>query len=216
MDHGIGRGRLRAEFVGLYALAPLAMALAIPAAWMFPALFAVTALGLVLLHLTPGFRWYELTRGVRRIDWRFSAVFLAATVAVSGAVIALEAPGRAFGLIRANPAMMAVIALLYPLLSALPQEIVFRVLFFRRYGAILPPLRPAIGLNAALFALAHLMYWHWVVAVMTFGGGLVFAWAYEARRNFPMAFVLHALAGIIVFAMGLGVFFYSGNVQRPF
>ena len=30
------------------------------------------------------------------------------------------------------------IAALYPLLSALPQEIVFRPLFFRHYGALLP------------------------------------------------------------------------------
>ena len=56
----------------------------------------------------------------------------------------------------------------------------------------------------------------WVALAMTFAGGLVFAWAYEARRNFPMAFVLHAVSGVIVFAMGLGVFFYSGNVERPF
>jgi membrane protease YdiL (CAAX protease family) len=93
---------------------------------------------------------------------------------------------------------------------------VYRPLFFRRYGAILPRLTPAIWLNAALFSLAHLMYWSWIVTAMTFSGGLAFAWAYEARRNFPMAVVLHAVAGVVVFLLGLGVFFYSGNVRRPF
>lgn len=216
MSVQLRRRRLWAEFVLLFAAAPLAMATLLPPRAMFPALFGLTAVGIVLLQLTPGFRWRELSRGWGRIDWRFVGLFVAVTVALTAAVVAGFAPQDAFGLLRANPAMMAVIALLYPVMSALPQEIVFRPLFFRRYSAILPPLRAAIPLNAALFSLAHLMYWSWIVAVMTFGGGLVFAWAYEARRSFPMAFVLHALAGVILFLMGLGVFFYSGNVQRPF
>ncbi len=211
-----GRLRLWAEFLGFFVAAPLAMALILPPSAMFPVLFGFTGLGLVLLHVTPGFAWHELTRGWSRIDWRFVGLFAAATVAVAAAVVATTAPADAFGLLRDNPAMMAAIAALYQFLSALPQEIVYRPLFFRRYGPILPRLTPAIWLNAALFSLAHLMYWSWIVTAMTFSGGLAFAWAYEARRNFPMAVVLHAVAGVIVFLLGLGVFFYSGNVRRPF
>ncbi len=46
------------------------------------------------------------------------------------------------------------ILLFYPVLSALPQEIVFRPLFFRRYGAILPDAHAGIVVNAALFPCA--------------------------------------------------------------
>ena len=92
----------------------------------------------------------------------------------------------------------------------------FRVLWFRRYGAILPDGGPGLVLNAAVFSLAHLMYWSWIVAAMTFAGGLAFAWAYRRRGSFAMAVVLHAIAGQIVFALGLGMFFYAGNVTRPF
>lgn len=208
--------RLWVEFLGFYLGLPVAAALLVPPELMFPMLFAVTALGLTLLHVTEGFAWHDLTRGWSRIDWRLVGLFGLATAAVGLVVVYAAAPGSAFRLLRADPAMMAAIALLYPLLSALPQEIVFRPLFFRRYGAILPGLRAAIWLNAAAFALAHLMYWSWIVAAMTFAGGLAFAWAYEARRNFPMAVAMHALAGVIVFTLGLGVFFYSGNVTRPF
>lgn len=211
-----GRARLAAEFALLFLAAPVAMAVLLPPSAMFPALFGVTAVGLVLLHLTPGFRWNDLTRGWSRISWRLVLVFAAVTAAAGYAVMALTAPGSIFGLARSNPRLLAMIALLYPVLSALPQEIVFRPLFFRRYGPILPPLRPAIVLNAAIFSLAHLMYWNWIVAAMTFAGGLVFAWAYEGRRNFPEAVVLHAVAGVTAFSLGLGVYFYSGNVVRPF
>ena len=67
-----------------------------------------------------------------------------------------------------------------------------------------------------LFSLAHLMYWSWVVAAFTFLGGLVFAVSYRVRRNFPEAVVVHGVAGVILFWLGLGVVFYSGNVVRPF
>ena len=71
-------------------------------------------------------------------------------------------------------------------------------------------------MNATLFSFAHLMYWSWIVAVMTFCGGLVFAFSYVRQHNFPQAVLLHAIAGQLIFAIGMGMFFYSGNVQRPF
>ena len=94
---------------------------------------------------------------------------------------------------------------------------VFRPLFFRRYEAILTRRADvAILLNASVFSFAHLMYWSWVVAGMTWVGGLIFAYSYRMRGNFPEAVIAHSLAGIVIFALGLGVFFYSGNVSRPF
>ena len=95
----------------------------------------------------------------------------------------------------------------YPIASALPQELLFRSLFYRRYHAILPQGQKVYLINAALFSLAHLMYWSWIVAVMTFGGGLLFSWAYRKRGSFFYAVLLHAIAGNIIFAVGLGVYF---------
>ncbi|MFN3643567.1 MAG: CPBP family intramembrane glutamic endopeptidase [Gemmobacter sp.] len=203
-----------AEFAALFLAAPVAMAVLLPPSAMFPALFAVTAIGLGLLAVTPGFRWHQLLRGP--VIWREVALFAAITAAVSGAVVALTAPGAAFILVRQNPGLLAMILLLYPVLSALPQELVFRPLFFRRYGSILPGGQAGIVVNAAVFALAHLLYWNWIVAAMTFAGGLVFARAYQVQQSFPQAVVLHAVAGNIVFAFGLGIFFYTGNIERPF
>lgn len=211
------RTRIWVEFVGLFIAAPLLMALVLPPSMLFPGLFFVTALGIGLLHVTPGFEWSELTRGIGDISWRFVALFALATIATAYAVVQLTTPQSFLGLWRANPQLLLMIAVLYPLLSALPQELVFRPLFFRRYGSLLPRgLWPQIFLNAALFSAAHLMYWSWIVAAMTFSGGLAFAWSYRARGNFPEAVLTHSIAGIIVFTMGLGVFFYSGNVTRPF
>lgn len=211
-----GRARLLGEFVLFYLCVPVAMALFMPPLALFPVLLTLTAGGLGLLHVTEGFRWNDLIRGIRGIDLRLVLGFAAVTVLIVLGTEMLAFPEGAPGLARGNPLLLLSILLLYPLLSALPQEIVFRALFFRRYGPILPGPRAAIVINAACFSLAHLMYWSLIVTILTFLGGIVFAWGYELRRNFPLAVVLHAVAGWILFTGGLGMLFYSGNVVRPF
>lgn len=208
--------RLRGEWVLFYLIVPVAGAVLMPPDAVFGLLFALTGLGLVLLHRTPGFAWAELTRGWGGIDWARVAALAVATALACWAVLSATRPDAMFFLLRERPQLLAAIALLYPVLSALPQEIVFRPLFFRRYGAILPSGRAALVLNAAVFSLAHLMYWSWIVAAMTFVGGLAFAEAYARRASFATAVLQHAAAGIILFASGMGIYFYSGAVTRPF
>lgn len=211
------RRQLGLEFALLFVAAPVVMAVALPPTAIFAGLFAMTSVGLVLLIFTPEFHWSELLAGARQISRGFVTLFAALTAAASFAVVWMTHPDALFGILRSNPGLMVMIAILYPLVSALPQELVYRPLFFRRYATILPRgLWPNILLNAVLFSFAHLMYWSWIVAAMTFFGGIGFAYAYRARRNFPEALLLHALSGVIVFAFGLGVYFYSGNVTRPF
>jgi membrane protease YdiL (CAAX protease family) len=123
-------------------------------------------------------------------------------------------PERLFALPRFNTGLWLVIMIAYPLVSAVPQEIVFRALFFERYGALFPDLRWAILANAGLFGLAHLFYGNWPAVVLTAVGGGIFAWAYAHRRSFGFACVLHAVSGQIVFTSGLGVFFYHGAIGQ--
>ncbi|MBO9449088.1 CPBP family intramembrane metalloprotease [Tropicibacter sp. R16_0] len=208
--------RLQIEFVLLFLATPLVIAVLFPPSWMFPALFAFTGLGLILLHYTPGFQWAELRYGWRSWTWGEIATFTLAMSLLCVSVIYLTRPDAAFGLLRERPQLLLFIWIGYPLASALPQELLFRPLFFRRYQAILPQGRAADLLNAAIFSFAHLMYWSWIVAGMTLAGGFLFSWAYRQRGSFFYAVLLHAIAGNILFAVGLGIYFYSGNVQRPF
>ncbi|MGP3699354.1 lysostaphin resistance A-like protein [Rhodobacter sp. NSM] len=210
------RTRLWAEFVSFYLFVPVVIALFLPPSQMFLALFGFTALGLVLLDLTPGFAWSQLLRGWRAIDGGLVLFFAAATLAGAVLIVLATRPDRLFDLARDHPTMLAALLLLYPFLSVLPQEVIYRPLFFRRYGPLMPPGWARIAINAALFSLVHLLYWSALVAVLTFCGGLVFGWAYERRRSFPMAVVLHAVAGGIMFAAGLGAHFVAANAVRPF
>ena len=211
------RWRLRAEFLGFFLAGPLVMAVAFPPRQMFTALTVFTVLGLVLLLFTPGFRIRILWSGLLRMSGGLVLLTALGALGAGWLVLQATAPDALWALVRRNPELMAAIALGYPVVSALPQEVVFRALFFERYAPILPArLIPQIVLNAAVFSWAHVMYWSWIVAALTFAGGLAFAFSYRARGNFPEAVVLHSVAGVMLFLVGMGVYFYSGNVQRPF
>ena len=208
------RARLAAELAALYGAAPLLAASALPPAGVPWLALAATAAGAALLHATPGFRWRELAAGWSRIAWRRVAAFAGAAGAVGLAAILTLRPEAAFEPGRSRPWQLVAIVLLYPPLSALPQEVVFRALFFRRYGPVLPRgVGAQLALNAALFAFAHLAYSSWLVAAMTFAGGLVFAHAHRVRGSFPEAVALHAAAGCVLFALGLGTWFFLGDAR---
>lgn len=204
------------ELFGLFVATPVVVAVFLPPSTMLLVLLLVTVVGMVLLHRTPGFHWRDLAVGWRQIEWRIVAVFGLLTAAVSFAIVALVIPDAFLILWRLNPVAWLVVMALYPVLSALPQEILFRPLFFRRYASILPHGHAALLLNAGVFSLAHLLYWNGIVAAMTFAGGLAFAWAYQVKRSFPLAVALHAVAGNILFTVGTGMLFYTGTIVRPF
>lgn len=200
----------RAEFAGLFIGLPLALALVFPPDWVWRVLVAATVVALLLLARTPGFHWRSLAEGA--VDWRrVGALALVTAVAASG-LVWLLVPGQALMLPRRSLELWLAIMALYPLLSALPQELLFRPLFFHRYGDLFPSARAAVLTNGAVFGLAHLMFWNWVAVAMTAVGGVLFAEAYR-RHGFPTAVVMHAVAGCIIFTSGLGSFFYHGAVR---
>ena len=210
-----GRWLRWAEFAALFVALPLVMALFLPPHRMFAALFLFSLGGLGLLVVTGGFDWRFLRRGWRQPPWREAGLVALAVLVCGAAVLLIGGRGQVFSLPRRAPDLMLMILLLYPLLSALPQELIFRALFFHRYGAMMPSRRVALAVNAAVFAHAHLMYWSVVVLVFTAVGGWLFARAY-LDRGFPAAWLLHAVAGNAIFMVGMGAYFYTGAVQRPF
>ncbi len=200
------------EFTAIFFLAPIALAFWLPKDQLVLFLWIWTFLGIGLLWLTPSFRWSELVLPLRIRDWRDAALLFLASLLLCALICWYLMPERLFVLPRENPKFWFAIMLLYPIFSALPQELVFRALAFGRYRKLLPRDDDlAMVINAAVFAFAHLVYANWVVFSLCFLGGLIFARAY-IKRNFVYAWLLHAVAGNAVFTSGLGWYFYSGNL----
>lgn len=211
----VSRTRLWTEFAALYIGAPLLIALFMPGRLLFPALALFMVAGIALLWRTGGFDLRDLLRGWGRVPLLKLVVFGLLTAVVAWAIMQVMRPDYLRPLTIERLRFLALVWALYPLLSALPQELIFRPLFFHRYGTLFPNQRVGLLVNAAVFSFAHLMYWSWIVAILTFAGGLVFALTY-VRRGFPSVWAFHAIAGNVLFTMGMGAYFYAGNVVRPF
>lgn len=197
-----------AELLVLFVGVPFVLAVFLPPRALYPVLGAGCVVGIILLHFTQGFRWRELLGGVRWLEILGLGVV---TFVVASFVCWLILPERLWFILIHAPQVMLGIGILYPIIQVVPQELVYRALFFERYGHLFSSQRQAIFVNAVLFSFGHLMYWHPIVWIATFIGSFLFTHAYFRPRGFVQACALHGIAGTAIFASGLGWLFYSGG-----
>ena len=208
--------RLWCEFIILFAGVPILMAVFFEDIQRNRALFgtvwALAAIAAVLLWRTPGWRFAKLWQGPVFREWRIILAFWVLTAAICWGFVFAIAPERFLIIVTHRPELWIMIMIAYPILSAWPQEVIFRSLFFERYETLFPSRAVLLLANGFVFGFAHLFYMNWITISMTAVGGMVMGWAYLRHRSMTLAWVLHSLAGQLIFTMGLGHYFYSGNV----
>ena len=196
------------ELLILFIGMPIVMTYAINPSNMWIVLLTSGAVAIGFLHFTTGFTWRSLRQG--RINWRATAILAIVTLITASILCWWLLPDHLFQLMRERPYLLPFLAIAYPIILVLPQELIFRPLFFKRYGTLFGGETQVIWANAVLFSFAHLMYFHWIVFAMTFISSFIFARGY-LRGSFPQAMVDHSIAGLMIFASGLGWLFYSGG-----
>ena len=122
-------------------------------------------------------------------------------------------PQWLFKLPMENTLMWLALLLLYPLLSAWPQELIFRTFLFHRYKKLFRNKNTRAWLSAASFSLAHLIFANWIAVLGSFIAGLVFAYTYINSRSTILVAVEHSLWGCWLFTAGLGIHFDSTMIQ---
>src|SRR5215471_10843686 len=65
-----------------------------------------------------------------------------------------------------------------------------------------------VGLNAVVFAVAHLVYASWVSILLALAGRVIMARIYRRHGSFWGVWLVHLLFGVAVFLVGLGRYFY--------
>jgi membrane protease YdiL (CAAX protease family) len=193
---------------------PLAVAIAVNDLRLpvFIALLPVLAIVLVILLADPTFSLKrELTRGFGLA----TLLSILAVFAVGGGAVALYVahvhPAWFLEFPRNRPDTFQKIILLYPLMSVMVQELVYRTFFFHRYGVLFGRAWwLAILLNGVLFGLGHIVIGTELALYGTMATGTLFAYRYAATRSFWAVFLEHTLWGALVFTVGLGRFFFAG------
>jgi membrane protease YdiL (CAAX protease family) len=178
----------------------------------FIALLPVLAVILMFLSVDRTFSLRrELTRGfsLRQL------FYILLTFAVGGGIVATYVaqyhPALFLEFPRNRPETYTRIMLLYPLMSVLVQELVYRTFFFHRYGVLFWNWWwAAILLNGVLFGLGHIVIGTPLAVYGTMATGALFAWRYAMTRSFWAVFIEHTLWGALVFTVGLGRYFFTG------
>jgi uncharacterized protein len=208
------RSWLTLEMLAIYVLTPVALCSLlyryhVPLFELLPPVFAAFIL---LLLLDRRFSWIEtLKRGIGLRD----LASMVAIFAVAAPLIALFAyhdrPDSFLRFPRYAFNLWIMVMILYPLISVTAQEVMYRVFFFHRYRVLFAGDRQAgIVLNAVLFSFSHIIFQNVTTLIISFLGGLLFAWRYESSRSYWALVLEHSLYGNLIFTVGLGRYFYTG------
>ena len=173
--------------------------------WLIPALIILMAVCGMLLLSDPHFKRFRLTSlgqfsAVKRR--LFSFFFLGALF--SGMFYGIMNQENWFSLPRNSFNDWLMLLLLYPILSVMPQELIFRTYFFHRYKRIMPSKTVRIIVSASVFALAHIVYANVLAVLLAFLGGLLFSYTYSQSRSTFVCVIEHSLWGLWMFTLGLG------------
>lgn len=204
---------LRIELALLFFGLPTAILIARLAGARFPlvpVLLVVCAGTVTLLARDPHFdrRVLATGRGVGREGRRVLAWFAVAAVGLA-LCTACFWPERLLELPREQPLLWMGVMLGYPLLSVLPQELIYRVYFFHRYADAVGSPRVLFLLSALAFGYVHVLYGAWISVLLTLVGGVLFGVTYLRTRSIWLVSLEHALYGCFLFTVGLGRYFYA-------
>lgn len=212
---GIGRRVwLAAEMLALYVATPVAIYYVLHRYHisLFPVLLTASAILAVALTFQHTFSWRQMLS--TRLGWR-DGLSILAVFAIAAPVLAAYAwqTNAAKFLYFPNAAFKfwLLVMVLYPLISVTAQEIMYRVFFFQRYRPLFHgDHQAAIVLNAVFFAFGHIIFGSLPSVVISFFGGLLFAWRYDRSRSYWAVVLEHSLYGDLIFTVGLGQHFYTG------
>lgn len=177
--------------------------------WAAGAAAALTVRHMHTYQFKPDWNWAAVTpAALQTIFLRFILCAFALT-----AFTLWHDPEKFLSFPRQRPEFWALVMVLYPLLSVIPQEFIYRTFIFKRYAPLLPTQNLAIMLSAVAFSWMHIVLHNWIAITFTLIGGFMFATTYSKRRSLALACVEHALYGCFVFTIGLGWYFYHARFQ---
>ena len=199
--------KLWAELVAVFFGLPVAVYFTIEelAGWLMPLLGAIGLLCLALLLIDKQFKrvrlwhWSDARTHVKAI-----LLFFLPWACLLTVVVYLARPELFMRWPIEQPDLWVATLLVYPIISVIPQEIIYRTFFFHRYKPIMPSKYMRWGVSTFAFGLAHLVYGNWIAVVLSWIGGALFGYRYMKTRSTPVVVIEHAVWGCFIFTVGLG------------
>ncbi len=182
--------------------------------YMLPTLWVVAFYCLWVHRATTGERLRDVWKAsaINRATGKAMLTVLLLSAIFLGVATALLLPERLFSFVAERPLFWALVMVMYPLISVVPQEIIFRLFFFERYKIFFSKGQVMVIASGLAFGFAHVIFENWVAPLLTAIGGILFALTYARTKSLALVSLEHALYGDFIFTIGLGYYFYHGSV----
>lgn len=136
--------------------------------------------------------------------WKRTALQLIGIAIITMLYVWFTDKTQLFTVVINNPKLWVSILFFYSVFSVYPQELIFRTFFFQRYESLFKSEWLFIFVNAILFSLAHLFFKSPLVMVLTFFGGILFAFTFKKTKSTLLVSIEHAIYGCWLFTVGMG------------
>ncbi|MFC3121476.1 CPBP family intramembrane glutamic endopeptidase [Agaribacter flavus] len=197
------------EMFGLFFISPILVVTLIQDidTWLMPMLSIIGIACLGMLLADKQFKRFRLwhTQDIK-LHLIASLRFFAPWACLIGFTIYFFYPSYFLALPAENRSLWLLTLIIYPLVSVIPQEIIFRTYFFHRYKRILPSKQVRLVLSSFCFGLAHIVYGNWIAVALSWIGGLIFGYRYIQTRSTLVVIIEHSMWGSFLFTIGLGAF----------
>ncbi|MEP0265446.1 CPBP family glutamic-type intramembrane protease [Dokdonia sp.] len=148
---------------------------------------------------------FKIMKGIDwRSFWKATAIKFVGIAVITSIYVYIMDASALFCVPRNKPDLWVTILFVYTFLSVWPQEVIYRTFFFERYGSFFKNKKLLIFINAIVFCMAHLFLRNTLVTVLTFIGGLLFAYTYSKTKSTTFVSIEHALYGNWLFTVGMG------------
>ena len=192
------------EFFFIFLIIPSTIFFLDSSIIIFLTLYLVSVLSLVILYFDKTFLFTSLKK---KIDWKFVIIFSVIFFFLGFFYVLLVDKNLLFIFPKTNFKLWLIVIFIYPFLSVIPQELVYRVFFFQRYFPNINRFYFPMFLNLAVFAYGHLVFGNMHAIIITAIVSPIFTYAY-LKKSFLTCVILHTLGGQIIFTLGLGKYFF--------
>lgn len=118
-------------------------------------------------------------------------------------------PERIFAFPTERPFLWMLVMIFYPLISALPQEFIYRTFYFHRYRNLIPSENMLVVSSAIFFSFMHIVYDNWWAIGISIIGGFLFGITYVRTKSLFWVTIEHTIYGWLIFTLGYGRYFYE-------
>ena len=192
------------EFFIIFILIPVSFVISFPF-WIKGLIGGIGFLYIIYTLLKVERDAFKISKNINWTSfWKTTIIKLVIMAFITTAFLYVTNKSLLFSVVLNKPLLWLLILFFYSLFSVYPQEVIYRTFYFKRYSTLFKNEKLFVFINAIVFSLAHLFFKSSLVIVLTFLGGLLFAFTYQMTKSTLLVSIEHSIYGCWLFTVGIG------------